>query len=128
MFIDPKIEENIINEDEDWERYRDDSFSISLRTCKEREVEKTTWMNENIAKDKIKITMECSQDEMVFLDPKIVVIRIADKKIVIITDCIVKKRTLTSTSAQIQVILRIKPKIHILEWLTEQEETVLIIL
>ena len=25
-----KIEENIINEDEDWKRYREDSFSISL--------------------------------------------------------------------------------------------------
>ena len=40
VFINSKIEENIINEDEDWKLYRDDSFSISLRTCKEREIEK----------------------------------------------------------------------------------------
>ena len=26
FFIDSKIEENIINENEDWKRYRDDSF------------------------------------------------------------------------------------------------------
>ena len=48
---------------------RDDSFSISLR-----------WMNENIVKDKIKFTMECRQDEMVFLDTNIVATSIADKK------------------------------------------------
>ena len=54
VFINSKIEKNIINEDEDWKRYRDDSFSISLRTCKEREIEKTKWLNENIVKDKIK--------------------------------------------------------------------------
>ena len=68
VFIDSKIEENIINENEDWKRYRDDSFSISLQTSKEREIEKTEWMNNNIVKDKIKFTMECSQDEMIFLD------------------------------------------------------------
>ena len=79
MFIDSKIEENIINESEDCKRYRDDSFSISLRTCKEREIKKTKWMNENIVKDKIKFTMECSQDEMVFLDIKIVAKPIVDK-------------------------------------------------
>ena len=28
VFIDSKIEENTINEDEDWKRYRDDSFFI----------------------------------------------------------------------------------------------------
>ena len=39
VFIGSKSEENIINEDEDWKRYRDDSFSISLRTCKEREID-----------------------------------------------------------------------------------------
>ena len=60
VFIDSKIEENIIIEDEDWKRYRDDSFSISLQTCEEREIEKTKRMNENTAKDKIKFTMECS--------------------------------------------------------------------
>ena len=53
VFIDCKIEENSkINEDEDWKRYRDDSFSISLRTCEERETEKTKWRNENIVKIK----------------------------------------------------------------------------
>ena len=36
VFIDSKIEENIINEDEDWKQYRDDSSLISLQTCKER--------------------------------------------------------------------------------------------
>ena len=36
-------------------------------------------MNENIVKDKIKFTMECSQDEMVFLDIKIVAKPIVDK-------------------------------------------------
>ena len=45
---DSEIEENIINEDEGWKRYRDDSFSISLRNCKEREIEKTKQMNENL--------------------------------------------------------------------------------
>ena len=30
MFIDSKIELNIINEDERWKRYRDDSFLIFL--------------------------------------------------------------------------------------------------
>ena len=79
MFIDSKIQENIINEDEDWKRYRDGSFLISLRTCNEKDIEKTKWMNENIVKDKIKFTMECSQDEMVFLDIKIVAKPIVDK-------------------------------------------------
>ena len=66
VFINYKTEENIIKDDEDWKRYRDDTFSISLRTCKEREIEKTKWINKNIVKDKIKFTTECSQDEMVF--------------------------------------------------------------
>ena len=44
----------------------------SLRTCKEQKGEKAKWMNENIVKDKMKLTMEYSQDEMVFLDTKIV--------------------------------------------------------
>ena len=52
VFIDSQVDENITNEDEYWKRYRDDSFSISFRTCKEREIEKTKWMNENIVKDK----------------------------------------------------------------------------
>ena len=80
VFIDSKTEVNIINEDEDWKRFKDDSFSISLRTCKDREIEKTELMNENIVKDKIKFTMECSQNEMVFLDTNIVPTPIADKK------------------------------------------------
>ena len=42
-------------------------------------------MNENIVKDKIKFTIECSQDEMAFLDTKIVATPIADKKVVITT-------------------------------------------
>ena len=49
------------------------------------------WMNEYIAKDKIKSTMECSQDEIVFLDTNIVVTPIADKKVVITTDKYSKK-------------------------------------
>ena len=77
-FIDSKIEENIINENEDRKRYRHDGFSIFLRTCKKREIEKTKWMNEKIVKDEIKFTMECSQDEMVFLDTKIVATPITD--------------------------------------------------
>ena len=39
-------------------------------------------MNESIVKDKIKIKMECRQDEMVFLDTKIVATPIGDKKVV----------------------------------------------
>ena len=61
---------------------RDDSFSIYLRTCKETEIEKTKWMDENIVKDKTKYkyAMECGQDEMVFLDTKIVATPITGKK------------------------------------------------
>ena len=70
VFIDSKIEAYIINEDEDWKRCRDDNFSIFLQTCKEREIEKTKWINENIVQDKIKLKMECSQNGVVFLDPK----------------------------------------------------------
>ena len=86
MFIDSKIQENIINEDEDWKRYRDGSFLISLRTCNEKDIEKTKCMNENIVKDKIKFTMGCIQDEMVFLDTKIIATAIVDTKVVITTD------------------------------------------
>ena len=68
------------------------------------------WMNEYIAKDKIKSTMECSQDEIVFLDTNIVVTPIADKKLLSQQISILKKRTLTSISVQIHVILKIKPK------------------
>ena len=91
VFIDSKIEENIINENEDWKQYRDGSFSISLQTSKEREIEKTEWMNNNIVKDKIKFTMEFSQDEMIFLDTKIIAIPISDKQVVITTDMYSKK-------------------------------------
>ena len=42
-------------------------------------------------KDKMKFAMECSQDEMVFLDTKIVAIPIAEKKVVITTDMYSKK-------------------------------------
>ena len=55
--------------------------------------------------------MECSQDEKVLLDTKIVATPIADKEVVITTNI---KRTLTSISAQIHVILKIKPKIYLL--------------
>ena len=44
IFIYSRIE-NIINEDEDWKQHRDDSFSTSLRTCTDREIEKTEWKN-----------------------------------------------------------------------------------
>ena len=36
IFIDSKIEENKTNEDEDWKRYTDDRFLLSLPTYKER--------------------------------------------------------------------------------------------
>ena len=42
-------------------------------------------------KGKMKFTKECSQDEMVFLDTKIVAIPIAEKKVVITTDMYSKK-------------------------------------
>ena len=42
-------------------------------------------------KDKMKFAMECSQDEMVFLDTKIVAIPIAEKKVAITTDMYSKK-------------------------------------
>ena len=48
-------------------------------------------MNENIVKDKTKFTMECNQDEMMFLDTKIVATLIADKKVGITTDMYSKK-------------------------------------
>ena len=91
VFIDSKIEENIINENEDWKRYRDDSFSIFLQSSREREIEKTNWMNDNIVKNKIKFTMECSQNEMVFLDTKIIATPISEKQVVITTDIYSKK-------------------------------------
>ena len=59
--------------------------------------------------------MECSQDEKVFLYTKIVATPIADKEVVITTDMYSKKRTLTSISVQIHVILKIKSKIYLLE-------------
>ena len=55
--------------------------------------------------------MECSQDEIVFVDIKIVATPIAEKKLLSQQICILKKRKLITTSAQIQVILKIKPKI-----------------
>ena len=60
-----------------------------MRTRKDTEIEKTY---ENIVKDKIKFTMECSQDEMVFLDTNIVATQIADK---IITTDMYSKKTFT---------------------------------
>ena len=45
VFINSKIEENIINEDEDWKRYRDDSFSISFENAKKEKLKKLNgWM------------------------------------------------------------------------------------
>ena len=119
VFIDSKTEENIINEDEDWKRYRDDSFSISLRTCKDREIEKTKWMNENIAKGKIKFAMECSQDEMVFLDRNIVATLIADKKFVITTDMYSKKTDTHQYLSPNSCHPKSQTKIYLLECLTE---------
>ena len=106
VFIDSKIEENIINENEDWKRYRDDSFSISLQSSREREIEKTNWMNDNIVKNKIKFTMECSQNEMVFLDTKIIATPISEKQVVVTTDIYSKKRILINISIQIHVTLK----------------------
>ena len=48
-------------------------------------------MNNNIVKDKIKFTMECSQDQMIFLDTKIIATLISDKQVVITTDMYSKK-------------------------------------
>ena len=96
VFIDSKIEENIINEDNNWKRYRHDSFSISLQISKDTEIEKIKWINENTLKDKIKFTMEFIQDEMIFLNTKLVTKPIAGKKDVITTDIYSKKQTLTS--------------------------------
>ena len=76
-------------------------------------------MNENTLKNIIKFAMECSQDEMIFLDIKIVAIPIADKKVVITRDMYSKKLTLISISVQINVVLKIKPKTYLFEWLTE---------
>ena len=53
-------------------------------------------MNENTLKDKIKFTMEFIQDEMIFLNTKLVTKPIAGKKDVITTDIYSKKQTLTS--------------------------------
>ena len=47
-------------------------FQYLYELVKKEKLKKTKWLNENIVKDKIKFTMECSQDEMVFLDTKIV--------------------------------------------------------
>ena len=76
-------------------------------------------MNENTLKNIIKFAMECSQDEMIFLDIKIVAIPIADKKVVITRDMYSKKLTLISISVQINVVLKIKSKTYLFERLTE---------
>ena len=76
-------------------------------------------MNGNTLKNIIKFAMECSQDEMIFLDIKIVAIPIADKKVVITRDMYSKKLTLISISVQINVVLKIKPKTYLFELLTE---------
>lgn len=80
-------------------------------------------MNENTLKNIIKFAMECSQDEMIFLDIKIVAIPIADKKVVITRDMYSKKLTLISISVQINVVLKIKTKIYLLEQLTDTRHT-----
>ena len=70
-------------------------------------------MNKNILKDKMKFTIEYSQDELVFLDTKIIATPIVDNKVLITTDLHSKKRnihTLTMISPQIHVILKIKSK------------------
>ena len=91
VFIDKVIENNIINENEDWKRYRDDSFSISTDTSKERENDKTTWMNNNIVKGKIKFTMEASQEEMIFLDTKVTPVEVSEGNVLLATDMYSKK-------------------------------------
>ena len=51
--------------------------------------------------------MEFGQDDMVFLDTKIVATPITDKKMLLSQQiCILKEWTLTSISVQIHVILR----------------------
>ena len=91
VFIDRKIEENIINEAEDWMRYRDDSWSVSTATSLEREEQKTMWMNNNIVKDKIRFTMEASQSEMVFLDTKVSTVESEEGHVFLTTDIYSKK-------------------------------------
>ena len=86
IHIDKKIMENVIQDDEDWKRYRDDSWSISTNTSKEREEDKTRWMNYNVVKDKIKFTMEASQKQLVFLDTEINVKQVDDEKIILVSD------------------------------------------
>ena len=56
--------------------------------------------------------MEYSQDEIVYLDSKIVAAPETDKTVVITTDIFSKKRTFTSISVQIHVIPKIKPKMY----------------
>ena len=91
VFIDSKIQGNIINENEDWERYRDDSWSISTNSSMQRAIDKTNWMNNNLVKGKIKFTMECSQKEMVFLDTKVKATQISDNEVILTTDMYSKK-------------------------------------
>ena len=86
-----KLKKKVINDQEDWKRYRDDSWSISLNTSEIRETEKTSWMNDNIDKDKIKFTMDISQKELVFLDTKIRATEIDTGKVVLTSDIYSKK-------------------------------------
>ena len=90
VFIDRKILK-VMNDTEDWRRYRDDSWSISQNTSREREVEKTEWMNNNIVKDKIKFTMEADQKTMIFLDTRVNVSEDANDGAYLSTDMYSKK-------------------------------------
>ena len=90
VFIDTKVSD-ILNENEDWRRYRDDSWSISMQTSMEREKEKTTWMNQNIVRDKITFTMEANQETMVFLDTRVNVTTDSKGEVHLTTDIYSKK-------------------------------------
>ena len=91
VFIDKVIEDNIINNQEDWKRYRDDSWSVSTNTSLDRESDKTEWMNENVVKGKIRFTMEASQTEMIFLDTKVSPVTAGEGKVLLSTDMYSKK-------------------------------------
>ena len=62
-----------------------------MQSSRERETEKTNWMNDNIVKNKIKFAIECSQNEMLFWDTKIIATPISEKQVVITTDIYSRK-------------------------------------
>ena len=70
IYIDNVIEEKCPVKPENCVRYRDDTFDVCSNSTEEQK-EVTTWMDNNIYKDKIKFEMKCSRNELMFLDTKI---------------------------------------------------------